>query len=226
MQKKQLSYLFALCFQLIFTGCAGGLAEDPESVAADPIGLQEQEIFVAKSEFGRVGAELALQAVELLPGETVEAAARRVFGTGVGYDIQALLDSTARPPNGGQQPSNPGGPAGSGVCVDSCRYANDNECDDPGLCAAGTDCSDCGGAQQGNSGQPGSQGGPSAPQGAPSGGSDSCRYANDNECDEPVICPAGTDTSDCRNAGGNQPGASPQPGAPQQPQGQPLGWCR
>ena len=92
MQNQQQGYLFAICLQLIFVGCAGGVAEEPESVAADPIGLQEQEIFVAKSEFGRVGAELALQAVELLPGETVEAAAG-VFGTGVGYDIQALLDS-------------------------------------------------------------------------------------------------------------------------------------
>ena len=27
------------------------------------------------------------------------------------------------------------------------------------------------------------------------GGPDSCRYANDNECDEPTICPLGTDTS-------------------------------
>ena len=44
---------------------------------------------------------------------------------------------------------------------------------------------------------------PPQPQGQPAAGADSCRYANDNECDEPVLRPAGTDTSDCRNAGGN-----------------------
>jgi len=27
---------------------------------------------------------------------------------------------------------------------------------------------------------------------------DSCTYANDGECDEPFLCPNGSDTSDCR----------------------------
>jgi hypothetical protein len=30
---------------------------------------------------------------------------------------------------------------------------------------------------------------------------DSCRYANDGECDEPTSCPYGTDTSDCSGGG-------------------------
>ena len=69
---------------------------------------------------------------------------------------------------------------------DSCRWANDNECDDPrygtGACAEGTDYSDCwrilSGAED-----------------------DSCRWANDGECDEPGLgtgaCVQGTDSSDC-----------------------------
>jgi len=45
------------------------------------------------------------------------------------------------------------------------------------------------------------------------GGPDSCRWAFDGECDEPGIgtglCPAGTDTADCR--GGAQPGPIDMP---------------
>ncbi|MEE2525972.1 trypsin-like serine protease [Hyphobacterium sp. HN65] len=69
---------------------------------------------------------------------------------------------------------------------DSCRWANDNECDDPrygtGACQINTDYSDCwrilSGAED-----------------------DSCRWANDNECDEPGLgtgaCVQGTDATDC-----------------------------
>lgn len=69
---------------------------------------------------------------------------------------------------------------------DSCRWANDNECDDPrygtGACAEGTDYSDCwrilSGAED-----------------------DSCQWANDGECDEPGLgtgaCVQGTDSADC-----------------------------
>ena len=69
---------------------------------------------------------------------------------------------------------------------DSCRWANDNECDDPrygtGACAQGTDYSDCWRILSGNE-------------------DDSCRWANDNECDEPGLgtgaCVQGTDSTDC-----------------------------
>ncbi|MFN4100954.1 MAG: hypothetical protein ACK4GT_14365, partial [Pararhodobacter sp.] len=69
---------------------------------------------------------------------------------------------------------------------DSCRWANDLECDDirfggTGACAAGTDASDC--------------------RALAVGGDDSCRWANDGECDEPGIgtglCTSGTDVTDC-----------------------------
>jgi protease YdgD len=74
-------------------------------------------------------------------------------------------------------------PARSGD--DSCRGANDNECDEPdigaGACRLGTDFSDCRALRTGEN--------------------DSCRWANDHECDEPNFgtgaCVQGTDQSDC-----------------------------
>ena len=74
--------------------------------------------------------------------------------------------------------------------VDSCQWANDGECDEPGIgtgaCEAGTDATDCTGV-----------------------GLNTCEWANDGECDEPNIgtgvCAAGTDTGDCRPAGGVGP---------------------
>ena len=69
---------------------------------------------------------------------------------------------------------------------DSCRWANDNECDDPrygtGACAINTDYSDCWRILTGAE-------------------DDSCQWANDNECDEPGLgtgaCVQGTDSADC-----------------------------
>ncbi len=68
---------------------------------------------------------------------------------------------------------------------DSCRWANDNECDDPdigtGACRLGTDFSDCRRLREGED--------------------DSCRWANDGECDEPNFgtgaCVQGADRTDC-----------------------------
>jgi len=68
---------------------------------------------------------------------------------------------------------------------DSCRWANDLQCDEPGIgtgaCAPRTDASDC--------------------RALAAGGDDSCRWARDGECDEPGIgtwnCTDGTDVSDC-----------------------------
>jgi hypothetical protein len=39
-----------------------------------------------------------------------------------------------------------------------------------------------------------------APSRSSGGKGDSCRYANDGECDEPDLCEQGTDTSDCRRS--------------------------
>ncbi|WP_291891691.1 trypsin-like serine protease [Maricaulis sp.] len=70
--------------------------------------------------------------------------------------------------------------------VDSCRWANDGECDDPGIgtgaCTVGTDYSDCWRIAEGVE-------------------DNSCQWANDNECDEPGFgtgaCTQATDLADC-----------------------------
>lgn len=69
---------------------------------------------------------------------------------------------------------------------DSCRWANDNECDEPeigtGACSVGTDRSDCIRLIENRE-------------------DDSCRWARDGECDEPQFgtgaCVQGTDRTDC-----------------------------
>ena len=95
-----------------------------------------------------------------------------------------------------------GMPIGSALADDSCRWANDGECDDPtvpgaitGVCPPGTDTTDC------------SRVGPNA------GGPNSCRWANDGECDDPNVpghvtsaCAPGTDANDCGVGGGGAPG--------------------
>ncbi|MEZ5751889.1 MAG: hypothetical protein R3D60_07975 [Paracoccaceae bacterium] len=92
--------------------------------------------------------------------------------------------------------------AGAALADDSCRWANDGECDDPTVpwaitaaCPPGTDSTDCR--------QP-AQAGPN-----------SCRWANDGECDDPTVpghitsaCLPGTDANDCGQASGGQ---SPAP---------------
>jgi len=83
-----------------------------------------------------------------------------------------------------RSPGKPPGARPSGN--DTCRWANDNECDDPdigtGACAMGTDFSDCRRLRAGTD-------------------DDSCRWAHDGECDEPNFgtgaCVQGTDRTDC-----------------------------
>jgi protease YdgD len=78
----------------------------------------------------------------------------------------------------------PGGVAPAGN--DSCRWANDNECDDPdigtGACTRGTDFSDCHRIRN-------------------NAEDDSCQWARDGECDEPNFgtgaCVQGSDRTDC-----------------------------
>lgn len=76
-------------------------------------------------------------------------------------------------------------PGKPGRADDSCRWAHDNECDDPdigtGACRLGTDYSDCRALREGEN--------------------DSCQWARDGECDEPHLgtgaCTQGTDRTDC-----------------------------
>ncbi|MBY6202077.1 hypothetical protein KUV65_11935 [Maritalea mobilis] len=79
------------------------------------------------------------------------------------------------------------------VANDLCQWANDGDCDDPsvygavsGLCAPGTDSSDC------------------ANYTAPENIDNICLFANDGECDDPTVeghvtsaCAPGTDSYDC-----------------------------
>lgn len=86
----------------------------------------------------------------------------------------------------GLQQAPPKVPGASYRGDDSCVYANDMECDDPGIgtgaCQAGTDYSDCWRIVTGAE-------------------DDSCQWANDGECDEPQfgfgVCTQGTDRTDC-----------------------------
>jgi hypothetical protein len=73
-----------------------------------------------------------------------------------------------------------GGVGGGPPCADTCVYANNGECNEPGLCALGTDCSDCGILEP----------------------CDTCYWARNGVCDEPNVCPPGTDCTDC--AGGSE----------------------
>jgi len=72
-----------------------------------------------------------------------------------------------------------GGSGGAGAGDDSCAFAMDGECDEPVVCEAGTDTTDCDNA-----------------------GPESCPFAMDGECDEPDICHTGTDTTDCGGSAG------------------------
>lgn len=83
-----------------------------------------------------------------------------------------------------QKPSKPGSSGARGD--DSCRHANDMECDEPGFgtgaCPANTDYSDCWRIMTGQE-------------------DNSCQWASDGECDEPRFgtgaCTQGTDRNDC-----------------------------
>ena len=98
-----------------------------------------------------------------------------VDGAPTSRDYARLLRQVTKP-----QPQKPAG--GN----DSCRWANDFECDEPGFgtgaCESGTDYSDCWRIMQGRE-------------------DDSCQWANDGECDEPGFgtgaCTQGTDLTDC-----------------------------
>ncbi|MBX3246592.1 MAG: hypothetical protein KF901_05360 [Myxococcales bacterium] len=92
------------------------------------------------------------------------------------------------------------------LCTNTCRYANDGECDDgrPGahtsVCAYGTDCGDCGPAPAGGQAQ-------AQPHVRVQAGggmcTNTCRHANDGECDDgrpgahTSLCPLGSDCNDC-----------------------------
>ncbi|MEQ9812593.1 MAG: hypothetical protein RLO50_07405 [Azospirillaceae bacterium] len=127
-------------------------------------------------------------------------------------------------------PASPFIPATQPSAPNSCQWAYDNECDEPGigtgLCATGTDTADC----RVSSAAPSTPIPPApppyvpvpsaptlftptttspattnpAPSALPPIGPNACQYAFDGECDEPGIgtgaCAPGTDADDCRTS--------------------------
>lgn len=95
------------------------------------------------------------------------------------------FDAGRAPAIAGKQTRNKPG-SGQPGGNDTCRWANDGECDDPdigtGACTLGTDHSDCRRIRERRE-------------------DDSCRWARDGECDEPGFgtgaCTQGTDRTDC-----------------------------
>ena len=117
-------------------------------------------------------------AVHAGPDETgVPRPSASITGASAPERIVAVDKQTAPPKPGARAP---------GAGNDSCRWANDNECDDPdigtGACTQGTDYSDCRRIRENRE-------------------DDSCQYARDGECDEPNFgtgaCVQGSDRTDC-----------------------------
>ncbi|MEZ5996303.1 MAG: trypsin-like serine protease [Hyphomonadaceae bacterium] len=102
------------------------------------------------------------------------------------YGFSAAAGSLQQTFTGARQAVRGKPPRVDGGGNDSCRWARDNECDEPGVgtgaCRAGTDRSDCARIISGQE-------------------DDSCRWAHDHECDEPNFgtgaCVQGTARSDC-----------------------------
>jgi len=104
----------------------------------------------------------------------------------VGRIVRALRATPGLLHQGKPGAINNTGSSGNYTGDDSCQWANDGECDDPGLgtgaCTQGTDYSDCWRL-------------------ATNVEDDSCQWANDGECDEPHFgtgaCTQATDLTDC-----------------------------
>lgn len=143
---------------------------------------------------GLITGMAAIAAAALLAAEAPASADELVLPAGFSSqpgsrDYTRLLQTVQRPSKptpeaSGQRTAT--GPLGTHTGDDSCRWANDRECDEPGIgtgaCEAGTDYSDCWRIITGLE-------------------DDSCQWANDGECDEPGIgtgaCTQGTDRTDC-----------------------------
>ena len=118
-----------------------------------------------------------------------------------------------------------------GLCLNTCVYAGEGDCDDGGpgseysFCAYGSDCEDCGPRPvRSPPASPPPPGGVTPPA-APSICTNTCNYSTDGECDDGgpgsrfPICAYGTDCKDC----GPRPVLSPPPPAPPPPPATPPG---
>ena len=77
-----------------------------------------------------------------------------------------------------------------------CEYVNDGYCDEPFLCPPGSDKPDCCATENNGICEQLNQGG-MCPNGSDPADCGECQWANDGECDEPQLCPLGTDGNDC-----------------------------
>ena len=172
--------LFALVFLI---GCAQVIEED-NAEQQSSVDRNWSRLSMTKADLANTDATLGIKAIELLPGETPEEAVMRVFGVVPTYDVRKLLDTHEVAETNLFDHSTDSSDSSS-ICNDSCPYANDGYCDEPGLCAQGTDCTDCAQDSRQNVSDVSSE--------------HRCRFANDGHCDEPTYCPVGTDTNDCSN---------------------------
>jgi hypothetical protein len=86
-----------------------------------------------------------------------------------------------------------------GICVPftgQCEFEVDFECDEGTLCAPGTDPFDCCPSQQDGNCEEFGMGG-ACPVYSDYYDCNYCIFVNDLACDEPDLCPSGTDDSDC-----------------------------
>ena len=185
----------ALLTMFVALGCAEGVMLEgaKKRTAAD---RSWEPIEMTKSQMGSADVTIAMQTLEMLPGESPEAAIRRIFGVSPVYDVRKLLDSDA-PPTAATQPGSgtgyqPSSGTDSQVCNDSCVYRNDGVCDEPTYCAPGTDCSDCAGQRTDSNDS-------TTPAATPT-----CPYEGDGICDVPTYCPEGTDIQDCQTQTPNE----------------------
>jgi len=110
-----------------------------------------------------------------------------------------LFDCCATPEDGVCEEVGMGGACPAGSDYYDCGYClliDDGWCDDPGLCPPGTDANDCCALPENGVCEEVGMGG------ACSAGSDyyDCGYClliDDGWCDDPGLCPPGTDASDC-----------------------------
>ena len=115
-------------------------ADDPQAIEASTVTPEWQQVFVGKADQRRAGVHLSVELIELQPGESHSDAVLRVLGTYPSATIGELINGSPEPLRRPEQTVE-----SREVCNDDCNFAHDGVCDEPGYCATGTDCSDCGG---------------------------------------------------------------------------------
>lgn len=108
-------------------------------------------------------------------------------------------DCCATPNNGVCEEVDQGGECPEGTDYDDCgecQWMNDGVCDEPNLCDPGTDGDDCCATAENGVCEEIDQGG-DCPDHSDDWDCGYCAWLNDGECDEPLLCPPGSDVADC-----------------------------